>query len=66
MRYLDADTLDQCHQALRDGQTLDALAGKLHLEPATLARLLGLPPQKRSDPEMGCDLWRTDEAERQL
>ena len=31
-KYLDADTIDQCHQALRDGVTLDDLAGKLHCD----------------------------------
>ena len=41
--YLDADTLDLCHQALRDGRSLDDLAGRLHIEPDHLARLLGLP-----------------------
>ena len=60
MRYLDGDTLDLCHQALRDGTTLDDLAGRLHFEPPTLAKLLGLPtvkPVVTDDP----DLWRSDE-----
>lgn len=29
--YLDGDTLDLCHQAIRDGKTLDDVAEYLHL-----------------------------------
>ena len=43
MRYLDSDTLDQCHHALRDGRTLDELAVRLHLDTEYLGRLLQLP-----------------------
>ena len=43
MRYLDSDTLAQCHQALRDGGTLEELAGRLHFDTEYLGRLLQLP-----------------------
>ena len=58
-QYLDGDTIAQCLEALRDGQTLDDLAGRLHFDRDHLARLLQLPPVKPVpvDP----DLWRTDE-----
>ena len=58
--YLDADTLDQCHQALRDGKSLDDLAGRLHFDTEYLGRLLQLPalrPGMTDEP----DLWRVDE-----
>lgn len=69
MTYLDGDTLDQCLQALRDGQTLDDLAGKLHYEPSHLARLLGLPtcqPAAQQDADQSVDLWAVDRAHGQL
>lgn len=58
--YLDKDTLDQCHQALRDGRTLDELAGRLHVDTELLGRLLQLPaaPSATSD-DCGC-LWAVD------
>ena len=64
MRYLDSDTIDQCRQALRDGRTLDDLAGKLHCDTDHLARMLGLPvkPIPADEP----DLWRVPELEGQL
>ena len=58
--YIDGDTIDLCHAALRDGRTLDDLAGRLHFDLPTLARLLGLPtdrPVVTDEP----DLWRSDE-----
>jgi len=42
MKYLDSDTIAQCHQALRNGRSLDDIAGMLHFNAADLARLLGL------------------------
>lgn len=59
--YLDSDTLDQCHQALRDGRTLDELAGRLHIDTEYLGRLLQLPtsqPVETGNAEF--DLWSTD------
>ena len=64
--YLDADTITQCHQALRDGRTLDDLAGKLHVvDTELLGRLLQLPSLKPV-PTGEPDLWRVSELESQL
>ena len=64
--YIAQDNLDQCREAMRQGRSLEQLAGQLRCDPEHLARLLGLPAIKRSGPETGCDLWRTDEVESQL
>ena len=65
MRYLDSDTLDQCHQALRDGRTLDDLAGRLHFDTELLGRLLQLPQVKLA--EQPADyLWAVDRLQAQL
>ena len=63
--YLDSDTIALCHAAMRDGQSLDDLAGKLHFSPVTLARLLGLPTVKPVTADE-VDLWRVSELESQL
>jgi hypothetical protein len=42
MSYIDGDTLDQCREALRQGRTLDSLAGQLRCSPEHLAKLLGI------------------------
>lgn len=63
MRYLDADTLNQCHEALRDGRTLDDLAGRLHIDTEYLGRLLQLPqtkPAAAGNAETEFDLWAAD------
>lgn len=62
MGYIDQDTLDQCREAMRQGVTLETLAGKLQCSPEHLANLLGLPqwkqiPQQASDE---FDLFATD------
>ena len=66
--YLDSDTLDQCHQALRDGRTLDDLAGRLHIDCEYLGRLLQLPTVKPANMvEQPADyLWSCDRLDGQL
>ena len=66
--YLDGDNLDQCRQALRDGKTLEYVAGYLHLDTELLGRLLQLPTAKLVEPAAGTefDLWRVSELEGQL
>ena len=66
MKYLDSDTIDLCHAALRDGKTLDDLAGRLHIAPPTLARLLGLPTVKPVTTDDEPDLWAVDRLQAQL
>ena len=61
MRYLDSDTIAQCHEALRDGTSLEALAGKLHFDTEFLGRLLQLPPAKPAADATEFDLWRVQE-----
>ena len=64
-RYIDQDTVDQCLQALRDGRTLEDLAGRLHVDCEYLGRLLQLPtcgPVTPTDPDASVDLWAADEA----
>lgn len=59
--YIAQDILDQCHQALRDGRTIDDLAGRLHCDAGHLARMLGLPALKPVPTTGEADLWRTCE-----
>ena len=59
--YIDGDTLPQCHEALRDGRTLDDLAGRLHIDTEYLGRLLQLPTTPAVSNDDDGDLWRTDE-----
>lgn len=60
--YIDADTLDQCREAMRQGKSLESLAGKLRCSPEHLSRLLGLPTL-RPVPKDDCDLWAADALE---
>lgn len=65
--YLDSDTIAQCHQALRDGRTLEDLAGRLHMDTELLGRLLQLPTTKPVEPVAdGFDLWSVDRLAAQL
>ena len=66
--YLDGDTIAQCHQALRDGRTLDDLAGRLHIDTEYLGRLLQLPTVKPANMvEQPADyLWSVDRLDGQL
>ena len=41
--YLDGSTRDECREAIRQGRTLDDLAGRLHVDTEYLGRLLQLP-----------------------
>lgn len=64
--YIDQDTLDQCHQALRDGRPLDDLAGRLHVDTEYLGRLLQLPTVKPLQVSTEPDLWAVDRLDGQL
>jgi hypothetical protein len=66
--YIDGDVLDQAAEALRQGKTLDFVAGRLHCSQSHLARLLGLPVNPAAnmvldDPDY---LWAADKLEAQL
>ena len=61
--YIDGSTLNEAREALRQGRTLEALAGILRCSPEHLARLLGIPdvkPATSNDAETGFDLWAVD------
>lgn len=67
--YIDAGTLDEAHEALRQGKKLEALAGILRCDPDHLARLLNLPqvkPATSSNAESEFDLWAVDKLQAQL
>lgn len=59
--YIDGATLDEAREALRQGQSLESLAGKLNCSPEPLARLLGLPALQPVPQDQDCDLWAADE-----
>jgi len=62
--YLDGDTIGQCRDAIRQGQSVESLAGRLGVEPAELQSLLGLPgaQRMRTLPAGGdVDLWADSE-----
>jgi hypothetical protein len=64
--YIDADTLDQCREALRQGSTLENLAGQLRVDTAKLAELLGLPllkPIPQDNRRSDLDVFAADRLE---
>ena len=66
--YLDGDTIAQCHQALRDGRTLDDLAGRLHIDTEYLGRRLQLPTAQPANmiAQPADYLWSCDRLDGQL
>ena len=64
--YLDGDTVALCHQALRDGGTLEDISGKLHFDTELLGRLLQLPTAQPAATTDEPDLWRVPELEAQI
>ncbi len=66
--YIAQDVLDQAAEALRQGKTLEELAGRLQCSQSHLASLLGLPVNAAAnvvldDPDY---LWRFDDAKEVL
>ena len=63
VNYLDGDTERLARQAIRDGKTLEFVAGYLHMDTELLRRLLQLPADKQAVPAADAefDLWRSDE-----
>jgi len=68
MSYIDQSTLDECREALRQGRTLEQLAGHLRVESDHLASLLGLTakPVPVQSQAAEFDLWRSDELNARL
>ena len=65
-KYLHDSTLDECIEAMRQGHTLDDLAGHLHVDTELLGRLLQLPTATPVATTDEPDLWRVPELEAQL
>lgn len=65
VNYLDGDTERQARQALRDGKTLEYVAGYLNMDTELLGRLLQLPDVKPveagHDGSAEFDLWACDQ-----
>jgi len=58
--YIAQDVLDQCDQAIRDGRSLEYLAGQLRCTPEHLGQLLGMPslqPVPTDDQDQDFDLF---------
>ena len=56
--YIDGATLDEVREALRQGQPLERIAGKLQMTPEHLRNMLGLPSSKPSPAKSdGTDLF---------
>jgi hypothetical protein len=68
MRYLDADTIREATEFLRNTGDKERAAAFLGCKPEDLPKLLDLPKQKpvRGDVETGVDLWAVDRLEGQL
>ena len=61
--YIAQDILDQASEALRQGRTMESLAGQLRCSPEHLALLLNLPslkPVPPDDADQGFDLFAAD------
>lgn len=55
--YIDGDTLAEAREALRNGQSVESLAGKLSCSPEHLAGLLGLPQLREIPADDDVDLF---------
>ncbi len=63
MIYLDADTRDQCCEAIRQGQSIECLANWLMVDSERLAKVLNvstLQPVLNNATEYEFDLWAYD------
>ena len=62
MRYIDADTIREAREFLRNGGDKERAAAYLGCKPEDVAKLLDLPKPKpvRDDKETGVDLWAFD------
>ena len=62
MKYIDADTIREATEFLRNGGDTELAAAYLGCKPKDLPKLLDLPKPKpvRDDKETGVDLWAFD------
>ena len=68
MKYIDADTIREAREFLRNGGDKERAAAYLGCKPEDVAKLLDLPSLKpvRDDKETGVDLWSVDRAKEVL
>lgn len=68
MKYIDADTIREASEFLRNGGNKEKAAAFLGCKPEDLPKLLDLPKPKpvRGDVETGVDLWAVDRAKEVL
>jgi hypothetical protein len=68
MKYIDADTIRETSEFLRNGGDKEKAAAFLGCKPEDLPKLLDLPSLKpvRGDTESGVDLWSVDRAKEVL
>ncbi len=68
MKYIDADTIREAREFLRNGGDEERTAAFLGCKPEDLPKLLDLPKQKpiRAHVETGVDLWRVDDLNARL
>ncbi len=62
MKYIDADTIREAREFLRNGGDKEKAAAYLGCKPEDVPTLLDLPKPKavRDDKETGVDLWSFD------
>ena len=68
MKYIDADTIREAREFLRNGGDKEKAAAFLGVKPEDVPKLLDLPKPKpvRGDIETGVDLWAVDRAKEVL
>ena len=70
MKYIDADTIREAREFLRNGGDKERAAAYLGCKPEDVPTLLDLPKPKpkpvRGDIESGVDLWRVDDLNARL
>ena len=68
MKYIDADTIREAREFLRNGGDEERAAAYLGCKPEDVPKLLDLPKPKpvRGDIETGVDLWAVDALDSQL
>ena len=68
MKYIDADTIREAREFLRNGGDEERAAAYLGCKPEDVPKLLDLPKPKpvRGDVETGVDLWRVDDLNARL
>lgn len=55
--YIDGSTLDEATDAIRAGNTVEAIAGKLNCDPEYLARLIGKDALDSANVATNSDDW---------